>query len=73
VGQVRRAPKYPAFVLSGALLGVLIGVLLGLIGSSAVDVSQASLLGYLAALCALLGGVIGAAAALIIERRRPSA
>ncbi len=66
---LRRAPRYPAFVLSGVLLGIGLGLLAGLLSSGSSDTSTLALYGYLSAIAGLLGGLLGAALALLIERR----
>ncbi|MFN0282151.1 MAG: hypothetical protein ACKVZ6_09300 [Kineosporiaceae bacterium] len=71
--RLRRAPKYRAFVVTGALVGVLLGVVAAvLVGVPTQDESFAlgTLIRYFAAILGLLGAVVGAAAALLAERRR---
>ena len=67
---VRRAPKYGAFLITGAAVGVLVAVVAALAGPSDPGVSRGPLLGYLAVLLGLLGGLIGGGVALLLDRRR---
>jgi hypothetical protein len=63
---LRRAPRYRAFVLSGAALGALALLLVGVVArhrfESAVSV-------YLGLAGLLIGGLAGAGGALLAERR----
>ena len=67
--QVRRAPRYRPFVLTGAVLGVAVGLVVSLVfGTSIERFSTPVLVGYLAAIGLLVGGVLGAGAAVLAER-----
>lgn len=71
--RLRRAPKYGPFILTGVVVGVVLGVVVALVGggSDGPDgLSTSSLVRYFAAVLGLLGAVAGAAAALLVERRR---
>jgi hypothetical protein len=68
--RLRRAPRYRAFVLTGVLLGVLIAVVATLSFPVTGDYSLRTVLGYAAAVLALVGGLLGAAAAVLVERGR---
>lgn len=70
--RLRRAPRYGPFILTGAVLGVVVGVVVALVGGPAGTdgLSTGSLVRYFAAILGLLGAVVGAAAALVAERRR---
>jgi hypothetical protein len=71
--RLRRAPRYRAFVVTGIVLGVLIGAVLVLAVGAPVgdrEYSDGTLLRYFGAIGGLLGAVLGAAAALLVERRR---
>jgi hypothetical protein len=66
--RVRRSPKYAAFIVTGALLGLLVALVAG--GTGAVDPqsSRLKLIGYLGMALVLLGGLVGAAIAVGLER-----
>ena len=68
---MRRAPRYRAFGLTGALLGVAVGVVLALSFTVASDYSIQTIVGYFAAIFGLCGTVLGLGLAVLIERRRP--
>jgi gas vesicle protein len=68
---LRRAPRYRAFVLTGALLGVIVGIVASLLlGDPASLFSAPTTTGYLAAIGLLLGALLGGAVAVLVERRR---
>ena len=69
--RLRRAPRYRAFVLTGVLFGVLAALLATALAPPTGDGRSGSVLGYLAVSLGLLGGLVGAGAALLAERRRP--
>jgi|tagenome__1003787_1003787.scaffolds.fasta_scaffold20840664_2 drug/metabolite transporter (DMT)-like permease len=69
--RMRRAPRYRAFGLTGALLGVAAGVVLALSFTVASDYTIQTIAGYFAAIFGLCGTVLGLALAVLIERRRP--
>jgi len=66
--RLRRAPRYRAFVLTGVLLGLLIAVVATLSFPVTGDYSLRTVLGYVAAVLALVGGLLGAAVAVLVER-----
>lgn len=81
---VRRAPKFRAFITAGALLGLVIGLVLALVfaradsGQLAAEQGQAFISAFegegairflSAAAGAVLGGLLGAAAAVWADRR----
>jgi membrane associated rhomboid family serine protease len=68
--QLRRAPRYRAFVLTGVLVAAGIGALAALAFPVSGDYSLRTVVGYVAALCGLLGAMVGAGVALLVERRR---
>ena len=70
--RLRRAPRYGPFIATGIVVGVVLGVVVALVGGSggADGLSTGSLVRYFAAILGLLGAVAGAAAALLVERRR---
>ncbi len=69
---MRRAPRFVPFILSGAGLGALLAlaVALWLPDPSALEVGSRAIAGYLVAIGALLGGVLGGGAAVVADRRR---
>ena len=69
--RIRRAPKYRSFVFSGAVLGVLAGVFTSMVlGDAESRFSPSTVTGYLAAIGLLIGGLLGAAVAVLVERPR---
>jgi hypothetical protein len=76
-GRRRRAPRYGSFLVTGAILGIALGLLLSVIQSLRdKDSSQFSLntvAGYVAATLGLVGALLGAGVAVLLDRRgRPS-
>jgi hypothetical protein len=70
--HVRRAPRYRAFVLAGAVLGLVAGALLAIVlGGGDAPFSPTTVTGYVGAIGLLLGGLLGAAVAVLMERPRP--
>jgi hypothetical protein len=65
---MRRAPRYRAFIGSGAVTGAVIGVVLTVVFPDDGNFSTGAVLGYLAVTLALLGALIGAAVAVVVER-----
>lgn len=71
--RMRRAPRYRAFVVSGAVAGVLLGVLVAMLVQPAPGVeefSRGTVVRYFAAIVGLVGAVVGAGLAVLVERRR---
>jgi hypothetical protein len=68
--QLRRAPKYLPFGVTGALLGVLAGLALALSNPVSGDYSERTIIGYFAAILGLVGALAGLGVAVLIERRR---
>lgn len=71
--RVRRAPKYAPFVVTGVVVGVLLGVVVAFAygdPAQTEELSRATLARYFAAALGLFGAVLGAVAALLLERRR---
>jgi hypothetical protein len=67
--RLRRAPRYRAFVGTGALLGVVAGIVARLLlGDPASVFSAGTTTGYLAAIGLLLGGLLGGAVAVLVDR-----
>jgi membrane associated rhomboid family serine protease len=70
VWRLRRAPRYRAFVLTGVLVAAGVGALVTLVYPVSGDYSLRTVVGYVAAVCGLLGALIGAGVALVVERGR---
>jgi hypothetical protein len=69
--QLRRAPRYRAFVATGAVLGVVAGVLVTLVLAGGDSIfSTGTVVGYLGAIGLLLGALAGAGAAVLADRPR---
>jgi len=67
--RLRRAPRYRAFVGTGALLGAIGGIVARLLlGDPGSLFSAGTTTGYLAAIGLLLGGLLGGAVAVLVER-----
>ncbi len=67
--RVRRAPRYRAFVIAGAVVGVIAGVVASLLlADPGYRFSLGTTTGYLAAIGLLLGGLLGGAVAVLVER-----
>ena len=63
--SIRKAPKYLAFIILGAVLGLITGVILN---SLATGTTAASITGYLLVFSTGLGVGLGVIAALVIDR-----
>ena len=68
-GRRRRAPRYGSFLVTGAVLGLVLGVILSFSRPSTGQFSQNSVVGYVAAILGLIGGLVGAAVAVLLDRR----
>jgi hypothetical protein len=68
---IRRAPRYRAFVLAGAILGLVGGAVTSLVlGGGDGALSPTTVTGYVGAIGLLVGGLLGAAVAVLVERPR---
>ena len=68
---MRRAPRYRAFVATGAVLGVVAGVLVAVVLAGGDSIfSMGTVVGYVGAIGLLLGALAGAAAAVLADRPR---
>lgn len=68
-GRRRRAPRYGSFLVTGALLGIVLGVALSFSRPSTGQFSQNSVVGYVAATLGLVGALLGAVIAVLLDRR----
>jgi hypothetical protein len=66
----RRSPKYPVFVGLGAFVGVLVAVGLTYSLPATREFGYRSVVGYMALTLGLVGGLVGGAVALVLDRRR---
>ena len=67
--RIRRAPKYRSFVVAGAVLGVIAAVVTtAVLGNGDARFSPSTVTGYLAAIGLLIGGLLGAAVAVLVDR-----
>jgi hypothetical protein len=68
--RIRRAPRYRAFVIVGAILGLVAGAVTSIaLGAGSGAFSPTTVTGYIGVIGLLLGGLLGAAVAILVERR----
>lgn len=67
---IRRAPRYRAFVLTGAVAGVLVALVLTRVFPETGQFSARAVLGYLGVGLGLIGAVLGGLLAVFVERPR---
>jgi membrane associated rhomboid family serine protease len=70
-GRRRRAPRYGSFVVTGVIVGVVLALIVSLSRPATGQFSQNSVIGYVAAIFGLIGALIGAFAAILLDRRKP--
>jgi hypothetical protein len=70
-GRPRRAPRYGSFVFTGVVVGVVLAVIVSFGRPATGQFSQNSVIGYVAAIFGLTGALVGAAAAVFFDRRKP--
>jgi hypothetical protein len=68
--HLRRAPRYRAFVITGAVVGLVVAFVLSRSTGDAPQFSGRSVLGYLVVILGLIGAVIGGGLAVLAERPR---
>ncbi|WP_460444719.1 hypothetical protein [Angustibacter aerolatus] len=66
--RVHRAPKYQVFIAAGLIVGIVVAVVSGYTGAGDPTVGRGKLVGYLALLLGCLGGLLGGAVAVTVER-----
>jgi len=67
--QIRRTPRFAAFLLSGGLAGLLIGFFLNVIGPVDSRYEASAALGFLGLIFAGLGALVGGIVAVLLEKR----
>ncbi len=67
--NIRRAPKFSAFVVVGALIGFLVALVLTSVFPADPKVGFAATLGLFSLFGISLGGIIAAAIAVVVDRR----
>ena len=70
-GRRRRAPRYGSFVFTGVVVGVVLAVIVSFGRPATGQFSQNSVVGYVAAIFGLVGALVGAVAAVLLDRRKP--
>jgi hypothetical protein len=65
---VRRAPKYVPFLVLGGVLGVIAAAVVSFTAPAPADYTQESVFGYFMVLFAAGGVLVGAMAALVLDR-----
>lgn len=68
--RVRRAPRYPVFLVTGTVVGVVTALVAGLSGPTPTSMGRGPLVGYLSVALGLFGALLGAIVALLLDRRR---
>jgi hypothetical protein len=69
--RIRRAPKYRSFVFAGAVVGVLLALItIAVLGDADSRFSPSTRTWYLAAIGLLIGGLLGGAIAVLVDRPR---
>lgn len=66
---LRRAPRYRAFVVAGAVLGLIVALVLVLVGVGRTEAGTGVVLGFVGAVLALTGAALGAVVAVLVDRR----
>ena len=67
--SVRRAPRYPAFIIAGIVLGALVALVLTFAYPENGQFDRGQVFGFLLLWCAAFGAALGGVVALIIDRR----
>ena len=65
---VRRAPKYVPFLILGGLVGVAVAAVIAYAFPGDASYNRGSVFGFFMVLCAAGGVILGAAAALVLDR-----
>ncbi|HZY01362.1 MAG TPA: hypothetical protein VFE92_18035 [Dermatophilaceae bacterium] len=67
--QVRRTPKFSAFVLTGGLAGLLMGFFASVVGPVDTRYDASAALGFLGLIFAGLGMLVGGVIAVLLDKR----
>lgn len=65
---VRRAPRYRAFVLAGAMVGVLVAIVLVLVVPGDQPLGTGPVLVFLGLIAVLVAALLGAVVAVLVDR-----
>ncbi|MGR2752669.1 hypothetical protein [Agromyces arachidis] len=65
---VRRAPRYPAFILAGVALGVLVALVLTFAFPENAEFDRGQVFGFLLLWSGAIGAALGGAVALLVDR-----
>lgn len=68
VSSPRRSPRYPRFLVTGALLGFLAGALVAYLGHPVPNYGTGAQLGYFGGLGAGLGALLAGVVAALLDR-----
>ena len=69
VNAPRRTPNFTRFIATGAVLGFVVGAVASLFGDQAPGLSENSALFYIGAFGMLIGAVLAAVIAVLLDRR----
>ena len=69
-GQVRRSPRFTAFLVTGVLAGLLTGLFLSVVGPVDARYDSSAAAGFLGLIVAGLGTLAGGLVAVLLDRRR---
>lgn len=68
-GRVRRAPRYVSFIVTGVAVAVLASLVIVLTLPLNPEYSATATFGYVATVLGLVGGLLGGAVAVLLDRR----
>jgi hypothetical protein len=68
-GKARRAPSFPAFLVTGGLVGLLVGFLVSAFGPADTRYDTSSAIGFVGLICAGLGVLLGGVIAVLLDKR----
>lgn len=66
--SVRRAPRYPAFILAGVALGVLVALVLTFAFPENAEFDRGQVFGFLLLWAGAIGAAVGGVVALVVDR-----
>ncbi|GGI46227.1 hypothetical protein BCL57_001341 [Agromyces flavus] len=67
--SVRRAPRYPAFIVAGIVLGAVLALVLTFAYPENGEFDRGQVFGFIVLWCAAFGAALGGVVALIVDRR----